>query len=83
LAWALETTNHAHWRVCEPQIARWAERGAPTRKVITIEDGGTVHEEYVPPPDNPFEHAAQFGFAIYNEALNFSRRHNLPIVTDA
>jgi hypothetical protein len=27
-------------------------------------------------------HAAQFGFAIYSEALNFSRKHNVPILTD-
>jgi hypothetical protein len=83
LASALQAVNQAHWQTDEPQIAAWAERGAPTRKVVTIEAGRTVHEEDIPPPENPFEHAAQFGFAIYSEALNFSRRHNVPIVTDA
>ena len=82
LAWALDSVNHAHWQADEPQIAEWAKRGAPTRKVVTVEAGRIVHEEDVQPPENPFEHSAQFGFAIYSEALNFSRKQNVPIVTD-
>jgi hypothetical protein len=41
-----------------------------------------MHETEILPAANPFDHAAQFGLAIYREALNFSRKHNLPIVTD-
>jgi uncharacterized UPF0160 family protein len=82
LAWALDTVNHAHWQADEPQIVRWAERGALTGKVVTVADGKLVREREISPPDNTFMHAAQFGFAIYNEALNFSRKHRVPIVTD-
>jgi hypothetical protein len=82
LAWALDTVNQARWQADEPQIARWAERGALTRRVATVEAGKIVHERDVQPPENPFEHAAQFGFAIYKEALNFSGKHHVPIATD-
>jgi hypothetical protein len=82
LAWALDTVNQAHWQADEPQIARWAERGALTRKVATVDAGKIVHERDVQPPENPFEHAAQFGFSIYKEALNFSGKHHVPIVMD-
>ena len=82
LASALGTVNDAHWRADEPQIAAWNKRGAPTRKVMTVDAGRIVHEEDIQPPENPFEHAAQFAFAIYSDALNFSRTHDVPIVTD-
>jgi hypothetical protein len=45
-----------------------------------VKAGKIVSEEDVPAPENPFEHAAQFGFAVYSEA--FSRSHQVPIVTD-
>jgi hypothetical protein len=82
LAWALDAINQAHWQADEPQIARWADRGALTSKVVTFDACKVVHETDIPPPKNPFMHAAQFGFAIYSEALNFSRKHNVPILTD-
>ena len=82
LAWALDTVNQAHWQAAEPQIAQWAERGALTSKVVTVEAGKIMHETNIPPPENSFNHAAQFGFAIYREALSFSRKHHVPIVTD-
>jgi hypothetical protein len=41
-----------------------------------------MREREISPPENPFMHTAQFGFAIYDEALNFSRKHRVPIVTD-
>jgi hypothetical protein len=82
LAWALDTVNQAHWRADEQQIVEWADRGALTSKVVTMNAGKIVHEMDIPPPENPFMHAAQFGFAIYSEALDFSRQHNVPILTD-
>jgi hypothetical protein len=82
LARALDVVNRAHWLADEAQIMEWAKRGAVTRKVVTIEAGKVVAEEEVPPSSKPFEHTAQFGFAIYHEALKFSRTHNVPIVTD-
>jgi hypothetical protein len=82
LARALDSVNQAHWQAEESQVAAWAKRGPPTRRVVAVVAGQITHEEDIPPSKNSFEHAAQFGFAIYCEALNFSRTHHLPIVTD-
>ena len=82
LGWALDKVNHAHWNADPSTIDAWSRRGALTGKVIHVEDGHIVREVEVAPSPDPFEHCAQFGFAIYNEALNFSRKHNLPILTD-
>jgi hypothetical protein len=82
LAWALDSVNQAHWQADASQIAEWAKRGAVARKTIEVKAGKIVSEEDVPAPENPFEHAAQFGFAVYSEVLAFSRSHQVPIVTD-
>jgi hypothetical protein len=82
LAWALDTINDSHWKADDLQVSRWAERGALTHQIVSIDAGQIVHEPEVPLPKNPFMHAAQFGFAIYSEAMNFSRKHNVPILTD-
>ena len=82
LKWALELVNSAHWRADEPTIRQWDHRGAVTRWLVTFEAGNVAREEIVPPPVNPFQHCAQFGFAIYSRALEFSHMHQLPIVTD-
>ena len=49
---------------------------------MVVEGGRVTHLEERPRPDNAFEHTAQFGFAIYSEALKFSRLHDLPNLTD-
>ncbi len=82
LAWALDSINKALWQADETQIAQWAMRGPLSKRTMTFEAGRMTHEEDSPPTANSFEHAAQFGFAIYSEALKFSRTHDLPILTD-
>jgi hypothetical protein len=67
LALALDTVNHAHWQADEAQISRWAERGALTSNVVTAAAGKIVHDSDVQAPENPFEHAAQFGH-LYGSA---------------
>jgi hypothetical protein len=49
---------------------------------MALEDGKLVEDDAPPPSTSPFEHGAQFGFALYNEALKFSLAHRLPILTD-
>jgi hypothetical protein len=82
LAWALDSVNMALWQADEAQFAQWAKRGPLTRHVLVVERGKIVREENVDAQDRPFEHAAQFGFAVYREALTFSRKYNVPVVTD-
>ena len=82
LAWALESINRAHWKADAPQIASWARRGPTSRRAMAVQDGKLVDDVAPPPSPNPFEHAAQFAFALYGDALNFSRTHRLPILTD-
>jgi hypothetical protein len=82
LARALDLVNRALWQANELQIRGWAKRGAVTKKIVTFEAGKPLREEEVPPSENSFEQTAQFGFAVYHEALTFSRTHNVPIITD-
>jgi len=83
LAGALATVNRAHWQADEAQIAVWDQRGAITGKSVKVEGGKIVAEHVVRTPANPLMHSAQFGLAVYCAALTFSRKHNVPIVTDA
>jgi|EndMetStandDraft_8_1072994.scaffolds.fasta_scaffold250530_2 hypothetical protein len=78
LSWALDVVNTFYWRASEAQIAEWGKRGP----FVESEDGKIMHNDGVPSSTEPFQHAAQFGFALYNEALAFSRKHNVPILTD-
>jgi hypothetical protein len=82
LAWALESINRAHWNADEPQIAAWARRGPTSQRVMAVEHGKLVDDVAPPLSTNPFEHTAQFAFALYSDALTFSRTHRLPILTD-
>jgi hypothetical protein len=82
LAWALDLVNKAHWQADDARCAEWATRGPLTRRVFHVENGKIVSETKLDAVANPFEHAAQFGFAVYRQALMFSREHNVPIVTD-
>ena len=83
LAWALDAVNTFCWQASEAQFTEWRKRGpASVGPVVEFEDGMIVREDEVQPSTEPFQHAAQFGFAVYNEALTFSRKHNVPILTD-
>jgi hypothetical protein len=82
LAAALQSFNEAHWRADESQIAEWATRSGLSRYVFVVERGEIVREENVDAQANPFAYAAQFAFALYSEAVMFSRKYSVPIVTD-
>lgn len=79
---ALQWVNDALWQASEDEIAMWASRGPLTRKNMVIERGKIVREEEIPLPEDQFMHIAQFGFAMYHEALLFSRLYWTPILTD-
>ncbi len=81
LAWALELVNAAHWHADEAQIEGWLQRGPITSDVGALEGGDLAINEVTLPAD-AFMHSAQFGFAVYRAGLNYSRAHNVPIVTD-
>ena len=83
LARSLDRINGFYWRASSDQLAEWLRRGpAGPGTAMEIEAGKLVHHKKVLPSGNSFQHSAQFGFAIYNEALIFSRAHNVPIMTD-
>ncbi len=82
LAWALDSINKVLWQADEAQIAQWATRGPLSKRTMVFEDGRISQVVDNPPSANSFEHTAQFGFAVYSEALAFSRTHDLPILTD-
>jgi hypothetical protein len=82
LAWALGSINQALWQADDTQITQWATRGPISTRTMTFEAGRITGEQEEPSVDNAFEHTAQFGFAIYSEALKFAQIHDLPILTD-
>lgn len=79
---ALDRVNAAHWQAGQPQFESWAKRGLSARSILTLEGGKVVSEEAVTPSETPFTQNAQYGFALYREALTYSRARNVPIVTD-
>ena len=79
---ALGSVNDSFWHAGEQQIEAWAERGPFSKSGNMLIDGKLVRGDPEQPEENSFEHTAQFGFAIYHQALRFSRTHNLPILTD-
>jgi len=83
LAQALDQINRFYWQASADQIVEWLRRGpAGADTVIEIETGKLMPNEKVLPSGKSFQQSAQFGFSIYNEALSFSRTHNVPIMTD-
>jgi hypothetical protein len=53
-----------------------------SRYVLVVERGEVVREDNVDAQANPFAYAAQFAFALYSQALTFSHKYGVPIVTD-
>jgi hypothetical protein len=79
---ALDRVNAAHWQAEETQFEKWSRRGPVAQGRLGNEDDETAPDEASMPPATPFTQNAQLGFALYREALKFSRTHNVPIVTD-
>lgn len=90
---ALEYVNDRSWRADAQQRADWLHRDLPISKKLEYL---TVHSNNVDEPlravitgirdvelpEDPFQHAAQFGFAVYYAALEFAEEHGVPVITD-
>lgn len=86
----LRRIDQMSWTSTPQQREEWARKGPPDYKALLRPTGwmnkiktrvGMSRDSAVP-ATSPFEMAAQFGFALYWQALEFAERHQVPIVTD-
>lgn len=86
----LQRIDQKSWNSSPQQREEWARKGPPDYKALLRPAGWMnkiktrvgMSRDPTMPATSPFEMAAQFGFAVYWQALEFAERHQVPIVTD-
>lgn len=84
LAEALSAFNAATWRADADTVAAWARRGPPVSgRLVEVSPGrfeARPAEAANPPVDTPFEHAAQYAFAVMADMTGFAIENDLPML---
>jgi hypothetical protein len=86
----LKTIDMKTWNATFDDLEAWLQKGLPAEIVVEAQNKSWIGRLFGKSPSHSLiyrgtdrmQHAAKFAFAVYQRAIEFSDKHNVPIVLD-